>query len=459
MATAACSSIRIRADEGPDKLYSHATTSFSSSPSPCSCRKAVPAKPKNRAFFQSSLCNNIFAHRAAPLASRALRLHSITISASSAVLTQASEGIKIEELQVGVGGRKYPIYIGSGILDHTEYFKRHIKGKDVLLITNPKVSPLYTDQVVASIQGIGDDINVEGIVVREEERSKWKDNVFKVIDRAAEAKMDRTATFIGLGGGAINDLCGFSAAVYEGGVNYIQIPTTLTAQVDVAVADETGIYHLLDKQSICSYYEPECVIVDTNTLKTLPGKELISGIAEVIKFALVRDGAFLPWLKENMEQLLARDPATVAYAIKRSCEIKAEILSIDKQEGGLRGILSLGRMFGHAIEKSMEPGEWLHGEALAVGIVMTLDLSHRLEWIDDSVLIDAVVAMERAHLPTAPPAHISKETLKKNMNLFTSGDRRLALLKGPAGNCVFTDQYDQKVLESMLTFFCLGDRM
>lgn len=328
----------------------------------------------------------------------------------------------------------------------------------MLLITNAKVSPLYTDQVVASILEIGGDINVEGIVLQEGERSKLKDNVFEVIDRAAEVKMDRTATFIGLGGGVISDLCGFSAAVYEGGVNYIQIPTSLTAQVDVAVADETGIYHLLDKQSICSYYEPECVIVDTTTLKTLPGKELISGIAEVIKFALVRDGAFLSWLKENMEKLLARDPATSAYAIKRSCEIKAEILSRDKEEG-LRDILSLGRIFARGIERSMDPGEWLHGEALAVGIVMTLDLSHRLEWIDDSVLIDAVVAMERAHLPTAPPAHISKETLKKNMDLPASGHPRLALLKGPAGNSIFTDDYDQKTFESMMTFFCLGDRM
>lgn len=328
----------------------------------------------------------------------------------------------------------------------------------MLLITNPKVSPLYTDQVVASIQGIGGDINVEGIVLREVESSKLKENVFKVVDRAEEAKMDRTTTFIGLGGGVINDLCGFSAAVYEDGVNYIQIPTTLTAQVDVAVANETGMYHLLDKQSICSYYEPECVIVDTNSLKTLPGKELISGIAEVIKFALVRDGAFLRWLKENMEQFLARDPATTAHAIRRSCEIKAEILSIDKQSG-LRDILSLGRIFGQAIQKSMEPGEWLHGEALAVGIVMTLDLAHRLEWIDDSVLIDAIVTMERAHLPTAPPAYISKDTLLKNMNLPGSAHPWLALPKGPAGNCAFTEAYDHKCFDSMLTFFCLGDRV
>ncbi|KAH7422218.1 hypothetical protein KP509_13G097300 [Ceratopteris richardii] len=176
---------------------------------------------------------------------------------------------------------------------------RHIKGKSVLLITNSKVSSLYMDQIAASLDRIVDAINLEVIILPEVERSKWKENVFKVVDKAAEAKMDRTTTFIGLGGGVINDICGFSTAVYEGGVNFIQIPTTLTAQVDVAVADETGIYHLLDKQTICSYYEPECVIVDTNTLKTLPDKQLISGIAEIIKFSLVRDGIFLRWLKDN----------------------------------------------------------------------------------------------------------------------------------------------------------------
>ncbi|KAI5076258.1 hypothetical protein GOP47_0008323 [Adiantum capillus-veneris] len=428
----------------PIRVYAHASSSCSSpsTSAACLCRRATSTRPKSTGFFRGSLC-------------RKSNYPRFAIFASSAALT---DGVKVEELQINVSGRPYPIYIGRGILDYTEIFKRHIKGKDVLLITNPKVSMLYTDQVVASILGIGGDINVEGVVLRDVERTNLKENVFEVVDKAAEARMDRTATFVGLGGGVVNDLCGFSAAVYGGGVNYIQIPTTLTAQVDVAVADEIGIYHLLDKQSICSYYEPECVIVDTNFLKTLPGKELISGIAEVLKFALVRDGAFLRWLKENMEQLLARDPATTAYAIKRSCEIKAEILSLDKQAGGLRDILSLGRIFGNAIQKSMKPGEWLHGEALAVGIVMTLDLAHRLEWIDDSVLIDAIVAIERAHLPTAPPAHVSKEALLKNLGVPSGGHPLLALPKGPGGHCVVTEAYDRKCFDSMLTFFCLGDR-
>ncbi|KAH7289346.1 hypothetical protein KP509_31G071300 [Ceratopteris richardii] len=229
-------------------------------------------------------------------------------------------------------------------------------------------------------------------------------------------------------------------------------------QVDVAVADETGIYHLLDKQTICSYYEPECVIVDTNTLKTLPDKQLISGIAEIIKFSLVRDGIFLRWLKDNMETLLARGPNIMTYAIRRSCEIKADILSVDSQRGQIRDVLSLGRTFGHAIEITMEPREWLHGEALAVGIVMALDLAHRLDWIDDTVLIDAIVAMERAHLPTALPAYISKEILLQNLSLSNGGHPSLALPKGPAGNCVFTSSYDKEHFDAMLDFFCLGRR-
>ncbi|MCO5564985.1 hypothetical protein L7F22_018655 [Adiantum nelumboides] len=441
----------------PSRVYGHA-----SSPSPSSSSFLAylcgRARPSTDGFFRASFCKG--SNNARPSLRRSYLSRSLAIFASSAVLHVASDSVKAEELQISVSGRPYPIYIGRGILDNTEIFKRHIKGKDVLLMTNPKASAVYTDQVVASIQGIGGDINVEGIVLRGVERSKLKENILQVVDRATETRMNSTATFIGLGGGVVNDICGFSAAVYEGGVNYIQIPTTLTAQVDVAVADEIGTYHLLDKQSICSYYEPECVVVDTNSLKTLPGKELISGIAEVIKFALVRDGAFLQWLKQNMEQLLARDQATTAYAIKRSCEIKAEILSTDNEQGGgLRDILSLGRIFGNAIQKSMEPGEWLYGEALAVGIVMTLDLAHRLGWIDDSVLIDAIVAMERAHLPTAPPAHISKEILMENMGLSSGGHPWLSLPKGPAGQCIFTEAYDHKCFDSMLTFFCLGDRV
>ncbi|KAH7289344.1 hypothetical protein KP509_31G071300 [Ceratopteris richardii] len=401
----------------------------------------------------------ISSHGVVPSTCKSLVLQRrLSVFARSAINSQVADGPKVQEVQVTISGHPYPIYIGHGILSEIEILKRHIKGKSVLLITNSKVSSLYMDQIAASLDRIVDAINLEVIILPEVERSKWKENVFKVVDKAAEAKMDRTTTFIGLGGGVINDICGFSAAVYEGGVNFIQIPTTLTAQVDVAVADETGIYHLLDKQTICSYYEPECVIVDTNTLKTLPDKQLISGIAEIIKFSLVRDGIFLRWLKDNMETLLARGPNIMTYAIRRSCEIKADILSVDSQRGQIRDVLSLGRTFGHAIEITMEPREWLHGEALAVGIVMALDLAHRLDWIDDTVLIDAIVAMERAHLPTALPAYISKEILLQNLSLSNGGHPSLALPKGPAGNCVFTSSYDKEHFDAMLDFFCLGRR-
>lgn len=278
----------------------------------------------------------------------------------------------------------------------------------------------------------------------------------KVFDKAIESRLDRRCTFVALGGGVIGDMCGYAAASFLRGVNFIQIPTTVMAQVDSSVGGKTGINHRLGKNLIGAFYQPQCVLIDTDTLNTLPDRELGSGLAEVIKYGLIRDAEFFEWQEKNMEALMARDPSALTYAIKRSCENKAEVVSLDEKEGGLRATLNLGHTFGHAIETSFGYGQWLHGEAVAVGMVMAVDMSHRLGWIDDSIVKRVHNILQRAKLPTTPPEMMTVEMFKSVMAVdkkVADGLLRLILLKGPLGNCVFTGDYDRKALDETLRAF------
>ncbi len=227
--------------------------------------------------------------------------------------------------------------------------------------------------------------------------------------------------------------------------------------MDSSVGGKTGVNHPLGKNMIGAFYQPQCVLVDTDTLNTLPDRELASGVAEVIKYGLIRDAKFFEWQEKNLEALLARDPATLAYVVKRSCENKAEVVSLDEREGGVRATLNLGHTFGHAIEAGIGYGGWLHGEAVAAGTVMSADMSLRMGWIDETLFNRALELLKRANLPVSPPDSMDIQTFKSIMAVdkkVADGLLRLILLKGSLGNCVFTGEYDPKALDQTLSAFC-----
>ncbi|KAL1073037.1 hypothetical protein V6Z11_D11G193700 [Gossypium hirsutum] len=345
-------------------------------------------------------------------------------------------------VEVDLGNRSYPTDIGSGLLDQPELLQKHVHGKKVIVVTNTTIAPLYLDKVVEALTKGNPAVSVEYVILPDGEKFKDMDTLMKVFDKAIESRLDRRFTFVALGGGVIGDMCGFAAASFLHGVNFIQIPTTVMAQVDSSVGGKTGINHPLGKNLIGAFYQPQCVLIDTDTLDTLPDRELASGLAEVIKYGLIRDAEFFEWQEKNMEKLIARNPNALAYAIKRSCENKAEVVSLDEKESGLRATLNLGHTFGHAIETGFGYGQCLHGEAVAAGTVMAVDMSYRLGWIDSSIVKRVDDILPRAKLPTASPETMTVEMFKSVMALdkkVADGLLRLILLKGPLGNCVFTD--------------------
>ncbi|TYH44495.1 hypothetical protein ES332_D11G198600v1 [Gossypium tomentosum] len=360
-------------------------------------------------------------------------------------------------VEVDLGNRSYPTDIGSGLLDQPELLQKHVHGKKVIVVTNTTIAPLYLDKVVEALTKGNPAVSVEYVILPDGEKFKDMDTLMKVFDKAIESRLDRRFTFVALGGGVIGDMCGFAAASFLHGVNFIQIPTTVMAQVDSSVGGKTGINHPLGKNLIGAFYQPQCVLIDTDTLDTLPDRELASGLAEVIKYGLIRDAEFFEWQEKNMEKLIARNPNALAYAIKRSCENKAEVVSLDEKESGLRATLNLGHTFGHAIETGFGYGQCLHGEAVATGTVMAVDMSYRLGWIDSSIVKRVDDILPRAKLPTASPETMTVEMFKSVMALdkkVADGLLRLILLKGPLGNCVFTGEYDRKALDDTLSAFC-----
>ncbi|CAI8588565.1 unnamed protein product [Vicia faba] len=360
-------------------------------------------------------------------------------------------------VNVDLGDRSYPIYIGSGLLNKPQLLQRHVHGKKVLIVTNTTVAPLYLDKVVEALTNGNPNVSVETVILPDGEQYKDMDTLMKVFDKAIESRLDRRCTFVALGGGVIGDMCGFAAAAFLRGVNFIQIPTTVMAQVDSSVGGKTGINHPLGKNLIGAFYQPQCVLIDTDTLNTLPERELASGFAEVIKYGLIRDAEFFEWQEKNMQALMARDPDALAYAIKRSCENKAEVVSLDEREGGIRATLNLGHTFGHAIETSVGYGKWLHGEGIAAGMVMAVDMSYRLGWIDDSIVKRVNDILKQAKLPVVPPEIMTVDMFKSVMAVdkkVADGLLRLILLKGSLGSCVFTGEYDRKALDDTLQAFC-----
>ncbi|KAL2643185.1 hypothetical protein R1flu_010772 [Riccia fluitans] len=378
---------------------------------------------------------------------------------SAQILDNVAAPLKEEMtvVDVDLGDRSYPIYIGKGLLNQPELLQKHVHGKKVLIVTNVTIAPLYLSRVIAALKDGGNNVEVESVLLPDGEQHKSMEVLMKVYDKAIETRMDRRCTFIALGGGVIGDMCGYAAASYLRGVNFIQIPTTLMAQVDSSVGGKTGVNHPLGKNMIGAFYQPECVLVDTETLDTLPDRELASGVAEVIKYGLIRDAEFFEWQEGNMERVLARDTSALVYAIKRSCENKADVVAADEKEAGLRATLNLGHTFGHAIETGTGYGNWLHGEAVGAGTIMAADMSLRLGWIDEDLFKRIFSITKRAKLPLEPPPSMDVQSFKSIMAVdkkVADGALRLILLKGPLGNCVFTADYDVKALEDTLRHFC-----
>jgi 3-dehydroquinate synthase len=351
-------------------------------------------------------------------------------------------------LNLDLGERSYPIYIGRGLLTHIGLLHHHLVASQAMVVTNDTVAPLYLEQVRQSLAGL----NVREVILPDGEQYKGLEVWSHIFDALLTHRFNRRCTILALGGGVIGDLAGFAAACYQRGVALIQIPTTLLAQVDSSVGGKTGINHPLGKNMIGSFYQPRCVIADTDTLNTLPDRELSAGLAEVIKYGLIRDGEFFTWLESHMDALLTRDPQTLAQAIEQSCRNKAEVVAGDEREQGLRALLNLGHTFGHAIETGMGYGAWLHGEAIAAGICMAADLSQRLGWLKSDALRRISTLIVRARLPVAPPTTLSTQRFLELMAVdkkVLDGDLRLVLLQG-IGKALVTDAFDTTYLHKML---------
>ncbi|MCX7897286.1 MAG: 3-dehydroquinate synthase [Rhodocyclaceae bacterium] len=336
-------------------------------------------------------------------------------------------------LHVELAARRYPIYIGSGLLARMPAWPEELtRAKRAAVVSNAVVAPLYLARLTQALLAQG--MAATAVILPDGEAHKDWASLSAIYDHLLTQRCDRTTPIVALGGGVVGDLAGFAAATYQRGVPFVQVPTTLLAMVDSSVGGKTGINHALGKNMIGAFWQPRMVIIDTDTLTTLPDRELSAGLAEVIKYGLIRDAAFFAWLEGNIEALLARDAAALAYAIERSCRNKAEVVAADEletaKEGG-RALLNLGHTFGHAIETGLGYGEWLHGEAVAAGIVMAAELSRRLGWLTEIEVARIRRVLERARLPTSgPPLGAARylELMGRDKKVL-AGRLRLVLLR------------------------------
>ncbi|WP_334108188.1 3-dehydroquinate synthase [Methylobacillus sp.] len=355
----------------------------------------------------------------------------------------------MQTLHVALGERSYPIHIGRGLLTQPELILPYLKRKQVAIVTNTTVAPLYLEKLAQPLRDAG--VKVISIVLPDGEAYKNAATLNLIYDALLENRCERSTTVIALGGGVIGDLAGYAAATYLRGVPFIQVPTTLLSQVDSSVGGKTGINHPLGKNMIGAFYQPQLVLADIDTLSTLPERELSAGLAEVIKYGLIRDEPFFKWQEVNMQKLLALDTAAMSYAIYRSCENKAEVVAADEREAGERALLNLGHTFGHAIENAMGYGVWLHGEAVAAGTMMAADLSRRLGWLNAADISRISAIFEEARLPVIAPA-LGVERYLDLMGLdkkVVDGKIRLVLQQG-IGKSLVTSDYDMALLKATL---------
>lgn len=347
-------------------------------------------------------------------------------------------------LQVDLGERSYPIHIGPDLIGRAELVLSRLPGSQVLIVSNETVAPLYLDRVAAMFP----DQQVDTVILPDGEEFKTLETTQRIFDALLAQRHNRTTTLVALGGGVVGDICGFAAACYQRGVAFIQVPTTLLAQVDSSVGGKTGVNHPLGKNMIGAFHQPRCVIIDTRTLDTLDDRQLSAGLAEVIKYGLIRDAGFFAWLEENLERLRARDQSALAEAIERSCRNKAEVVAADEYEAGCRALLNLGHTFGHAIEAGMGYGTWLHGEAVAAGMLLAADLSVRQGLLDPDAVARIRSLLERAGLPVRVPALMTVDRFLELMAVdkkVLDGRLRLVLLRA-IGDAVVTSEVNPEHL-------------
>ena len=351
-------------------------------------------------------------------------------------------------LTVDLGDRSYPIHIGQGLLGNAALLLPHIRGRQVLVVSNETIAPLYLEPVLGMLA----DYDVSTVILPDGEQYKNLETLNIIYTALLKHRLNRGCTLVALGGGVVGDITGFAAASYQRGVAFLQIPTTLLAQVDSSVGGKTGVNHPLGKNMIGAFHQPRCVLIDTDTLDTLDDRQLAAGLAEVIKYGLIHDADFFAWLEQNIEALKARDKRALAFAIERSCSIKAEIVAADERESGKRALLNLGHTFGHAIETGTGYGNWLHGEAVAAGMVMAADLSARHNWLPQSDVGRTAALLRRAGLPVAPPPEMSEQQFLDLMAVdkkAVDSGLRLVLLKA-IGAAVVTAEYRPDLLLATL---------
>lgn len=356
----------------------------------------------------------------------------------------------MQTVSIDLGDRSYPILIGSGLLEQKALLSQHVSGK-AMVVTNETVAPLYLDQTLAALGNTP----TSQVILPDGEKYKNLETLDLIFEALLSEGFDRGCSLLALGGGVVGDMTGFAAASYQRGVNFVQLPTTLLAQVDSSVGGKTGVNHPLGKNMIGAFHQPTAVLADIGTLSTLSDRELKAGLAEVIKYGFIIDAPFFDWLDNNLDAVLARDSGALIEIVRRSCEIKAAVVEADEREHGQRALLNLGHTFGHAIEAAMGYGNWLHGEAVSAGTVMAMDLSLRLGLIDTTTYDRGVTILSRAGLPVAPPTEITAETFMRYMQRdkkVSDGELRLILLND-IGAAQVSGDFDRKLLDETLAHF------
>ena len=347
-------------------------------------------------------------------------------------------------LTVDLGDRSYPIVIGTGLLENGFDLSPHVAGGECLIVSNETVAPLYLDSLKKCLPAQ----KITCQALPDGESFKLLTTAQSILDELVRMRAGRDATVIALGGGVVGDIAGFAAACYMRGIAFIQVPTTLLSQVDSSVGGKTGVNHPGGKNLIGAFHQPRAVLIDTNTLSTLPERELKAGLAEVIKYGAIIDKAFFGWLEDNVQALLNREVEALAYAIRRCCEIKAQVVAEDERESGMRALLNFGHTFGHAIENSVGYGEWLHGEAIAAGMVMAT----RMSGIDTDEQARLIALIEAAGLPSAPPAAGSLKLREAmQMDKKAKANKLRFILLHSLGDAYVTAEYDESALDEVLS--------
>ncbi len=357
----------------------------------------------------------------------------------------------MKKLSVDLGERSYPIYIGQDLLSSANLFSEVIRSSQVMIVSNTTVASLYLTQLSESLI----EYQPRSYLIPDGESFKNLSVMQDIVTQLLENKFSRNACLIALGGGVIGDITGFAAACYQRGIKYIQIPTTLLAQVDSSVGGKTAVNHALGKNMIGAFHQPAAVFSDSKALNTLPDRELVAGLAEVIKYGLIRDEAFFVWLEENIEGLIARDTACLEYAIERSCINKAEVVARDETEQGQRALLNFGHTFGHAVETGLNYRGWLHGEAVGLGMLMAADLSCRSGWITEDKLQRIGSILQKTGLPLSLPDELEYADMRGLMSVdkkARDGELFLVLLKD-IGDAFVTSQFDEKLLQFTVEHF------